>query len=424
MHSKTFLKSAVASAAIAASLAWSGVAWAQDAVNLRMTIWSGNEAHLAMFNEIAEGFKETHPNVNVTFEPLPFENYTTTLTTQIAGGNPPDLAWILETTAADFVNSGALAPLTEAFEATEGYDMADVSEQATALWTRDGQLYAYPFSTSPFAIFANNDLITAAGARTPADLIEAGEWTWENAFATAAAVAQAGEADGLVVRDFNYQVWQNVASIWNGWGASPWSEDGKTCSFSEPEMVEAMTAIHDAVFKAGAMPGPGENVDFFAGDAAMTITQISRASLLPKEDPFDWDLVPLPTGPAGEYAVVGQAGVGAFANAPNVDVAVEFLAYMTNPENSAKLAQFFPPARSSLLNAETLATTNPLLSAEQLEAVVIAGISNGKVLPGHTNFAQIQQTVRAELDALWQPDADVAAVLANVCNRIAPLLAQ
>jgi multiple sugar transport system substrate-binding protein len=105
-------------------------------------------------------------------------------------------------------------------------------------------------------------------------------------------------------------------------------------------------------------------------------------------------------------------------------VAVEFLAYMTNPENSAKLAQFFPPARSSLLNAETLASTNPLLSAEQIEAVVIAGIANGRVLPGHTNFAQIQQTVRAELDALWQPDADVAAVLANVCNRIAPLLAQ
>ena len=44
------------------------------------------------------------------------------------------------------------------------------------------------------------------------------------------------------------------------------------------------------------------------GEAAMTITQISRASLLPKENPFSWDLVPLPAGPAGEYAVIGQAG--------------------------------------------------------------------------------------------------------------------
>jgi multiple sugar transport system substrate-binding protein len=48
---------------------------------------------------------------------------------------------------------------------------------------------------------------------------------------------------------------------------------------------------------------------------------------------------------------------------------------MTNPENSVKLAQFFPPARGSLLNAETLGPTNPLLSPEQLEAVVVRGIA-------------------------------------------------
>lgn len=418
------LKATAAVAGILVPLAAGGVAWAQDAVNLRMTIWSANEAHLAMFNEIAAGFQETHPNVTVTFEPLPFENYTTTLTTQIAGGNPPDLAWILETTAADFVNSGALAPLSEAFSATEGYELDDVTEQATALWRRDGELYAYPFSTSPFAIFANNDLITEAGARKPAELIEAGEWTWENAFDVAAQVASGTEADGLVVRDFNYQVWQNLASIWRGWGAAPWSDDGRTCTFAEPAMVDAMTRIHQAIFAEGAMPGPGESVDFFAGDAAMTITQISRASLLPQEDPFDWDLVPLPEGPAGEYAVVGQAGVGAFAAGENVETAVDFLAYMTNPENSQKLAQFFPPARASLLNADTLATTNPLLSPEQLEAVVIDGIANGQVLPGHTNFAQIQQTVRAGLDALWVEDADVPAVLQSVCSSLSPLLSR
>ena len=417
------LKASAAIAGIVLGLAATGTAWAQDAVNLRMTIWSANEAHLAMFNEIAEGFKATHPNVSVTFEPLPFDSYTTTLTTQIAGGNPPDLAWILETTAADFVNSGALAPLTDAFAATEGYDIADVSEKATALWTRDGQLYAYPFSTSPFALFVNNDVIKAAGAKTPAELIASGEWTWDNAFATAAAVGQSGKT-GLVVRDFKYQVWQNLASIWNGWGASPWSADGKTCTFADQPMVDAMTAIHKAIFADKAMPGPGEDIDFFAGETGMTITQISRASLLPKENPFDWDLVPLPAGPVGNYAVVGQAGVGAFAAGANVDTAVEFLGYMTNPESSQKLAQFFPPARASLLNAETLAATNPLLSAEQIDTVVIDGISNGVVLPGHTNFAQIQQTIRASLDSLWVADVDVAAVLGNVCSCVSPLRAR
>jgi multiple sugar transport system substrate-binding protein len=46
------------------------------------------------------------------------------------------------------------------------------------------------------------------------------------------------------------------------------------------------------------------------------------------------------------------------------------------------------------------------------------------VKPGHAGFAEIQQTVRASLDALWVPDADVAAVLKSACDRVQPLLAQ
>ncbi|MHB1110506.1 MAG: ABC transporter substrate-binding protein [Devosia sp.] len=421
MTKLTHLWTAAAVAGIALPLSFSALA--QDAVNLRMAIWSANEGHLALFNEIAAAYKETHPDVNVSFDSLAFDGYTTTLTTQIAGGNAPDLAWILETTASDFVNSGALSPLKATLEGTEGYDLGDVTERALALWRRDGEIYAYPFSTSPVGVFVNNDLIKAAGQKTPAELIAAGEWTWDKATEINAAVAASGKA-GLIVRDFNYQVWQNLTSIYKGWGAAPWSEDGKTCTFNEPAMVAAMTFIHDAIFEKKAMPGPGENVDFFAGEAAMTLTQISRASLLPKENPFAWDLVPLPAGPIGEYAVIGQAGIGVFAQGKNPQAAADFLAFFSNPENSAKLARFFPPARASLLNAEVLGAANPLLSPEQLQAVVVKGIKTGSVIPGHTNFAEIQQTARAALDALWVADADVPMVLQAVCDRIQPMLQQ
>src|SRR5690606_24211309 len=98
--------------------------------------------------------------------------------------------------------------------------------------------------------------------------------------------------------------------------------------------------------------------------------------------------------------------------------------HFTNPENSRKLAQFFPPARASLLNTEMLAATNPLLTPEQIENVVVDGITNGQVISGHTNLAQIQQTVRSSLDSLWVADADVPAVMQSVCASVAPLLAR
>ncbi|WP_225768779.1 ABC transporter substrate-binding protein [Inquilinus sp. Marseille-Q2685] len=414
---------AIAAAGLLAAAALGTPARAEG-IALRMTVWTGNKAHLQLLDEIAAAYRKDHPEVaSITFETLPFDGYTTALTTQIAGGNAPDLAWIFENSAPDFVSSGVLLPLQDILRSTPDYGYEDLLPSATALWRRDDVLYAYPFSTSPFGVFVNLDLLKQAGVKPPAERIAAGEWTWDTAIADAAAVrAKTGKA-GLVVRDFDYKLWDNLATIWNGWGAAPWSADGKACGFDQPPMAEAMRFLHKAVFTDQAMPGPGAPADFFAGDAAMTITQISRAALL-KDGAFAWDLVPLPKGPAGEYAVIGQAGIGVFKAGPNAQAAAAFLAFLTNPENSAKLAQFFPPPRKSQLGVDLLAKANPMLKPGQIEAVVVRGIEIGAVKPSHTGNAQIAQVVRAGLDALWQPAADIDAALRAVCGRIRPLLAR
>lgn len=384
-------------------------------VSLRMTIWTGNADHLALFTSIADEYKKQNSNVTeIKFDTLPIETYTTGLTTQIAGGNAPDLAWILENSAPDFVSSGALVPLK-----VEGSE--DLIPSTTKLWQTGGKLYAYPFSTSPFGVFVNNDLIKQAGQQTPAELIAANQWTWEKAYAVNAAVAAGTGKGGLVVRDFDFKTWDNLASVWGGWGAEPWSEDGKKCGFADQPMVDAMTAFHKAVFTDKAVPAPGTAPDFFAGNAAMTITQISRASLL-KDSKFQWDLVPLPAGPKGTYGVIGQAGIGVLKKGKNADAAADFLAFFTSPENSAKLARYFPPPRKTQLTADNLAKTNPLLKPEQLQKVVIEGVNIGKVKPSHTGQAELSQTVRAALDPLWKADADVRSVLSGVCSKIQPML--
>jgi multiple sugar transport system substrate-binding protein len=388
-------------------------------LSLRMTTWSANEAHVKLFNEIAAEYKKTHPNVGtITFDALPFDTYTTTLTTQIAGGNAPDLAWVLEGSAPDFVESGALLSLDDVLENPD-----ELSPAATKLWQAGGKLFAYPFSTSPFGVFVNTDLVKQSGMKTPAELRAAGQWNWDNAIALGKAVNGKTKKAGLVIRDFDYKTWENLATQWTGWGAEAWSADGKTCGFNQQPMVDAMTALHKAIFVDKALPGPGTTADFFAGESGMTITQISRASLL-KPDGFKWDLVPLPAGPKGDYSVIGQGGLGVLKKGKNATAAADFVKYFTNEANSAKLAQFFPPPRQSLLNAETLAKTNPLLKPAQLKDVVIDGISKGIVKPSHKGSAELSQAVRAGLDPLWKADADVKAVLGSVCTAIQPLLAK
>jgi multiple sugar transport system substrate-binding protein len=394
---------------------------APGSVSLRMTTWTADPTQLALFKSIADSYKTTHPEIkDITFDSLPFADYTTTLTTQIAGGQQPDLAWVMETDAPDFVSSGALAPLTDVLKGTKGYDYGDISTDTTKLWNTNGQLYAYPFSTSPFVVFANDDILAAAGEPTSADLKAQGKWDWDDIAKIGAEVNAKTGKQGMVIRDFDYLTWSNLATVWDAFGAAPWSSDGKTCTFTSKQMTAAFTYLHDAIFTQHAMPGPGVKADFFAGDSAFTVTQISRATLLTGS--FKWNVLTLPKGPSGQQNVVGQAGVGVMAKSPHKQEAEDFLAYFTNPTNGKQLAAFFPPPRKSLLNATTLAATNKKLSAQQIDDVVIQSFKGAVTKPSHANSAEIAAKVKTALDPMWQADANVGSVLKGVCTAVAPLL--
>jgi ABC-type glycerol-3-phosphate transport system substrate-binding protein len=390
---------------------------APGSVDLRMTVWTSNEDHLALFDSIAASYQEDHPEIgSITFESLPFADYNTTLTTQIAGGNAPDLAWMGDLSK-DLIASDALVPLTETLEATEGWEYDDLLESVTAEFSVDDELYAYPFSNSPFALYVNTDLLAQAGQAVEADGL-----TWDDVSAIGAAVHTATGKGGFVIRDFEYASWNTLGSVWPGWGAAAWSKDGTECTFDSPEMVDAFQFLHDAIFVDGSMPGPGTTADFFAGDAAFTVAQVSRAALL--DGSFAYDVIPLPAGPAGEYSVIGQAGVGVLSSSAHVQEATDFLAYLTNPDNAALLAQYFPPPRESLLTGEELAANNPKLTADQLQSVVVDQIPDAVTLPNHANPAEIAQKAKTALDAMWTAEADVEAVLGTVCDAIQPILAK
>lgn len=393
-----------------------------NAEELRFTVWTGSKAHLDMLNDIADGFRQTHPDVTVRYDTIPFGDYVQKLTLQMAGGNPPDLGWLLENSAPAFVEAGALADVSKTLHATENYNYADFSTSAMGLWTKDDGVYGIPFSTSPFLVYYNKSLYDAAGLETPDQRATDGTWTWEQLKKDAATLrnADAGvwgyeTVDG---QGYSARVWHNLIPIIRAYGGNAWT-DG-TCHLDSPEAVKAIKLFHDMIYVDGSAVPPGEQGDFFSGKSALTVTQISRVSKLADAN-FDWGIAPLPAGPAGNAATVGQAAVVAFAQGKNKDIAAEFLAYMTNAKNVAKMAEFFPPARKSVLEGDAFLSSNPAITPEQMK-IVAQGIENGSVLPSHEHFPQIEAKARPEFDALWSKDADIQATMTKLCQGIQPLL--
>jgi multiple sugar transport system substrate-binding protein len=175
------------------------------------------------------------------------------------------------------------------------------------------------------------------------------------------------------------------------------------------------------VYTDKSAPPPGQQSDFYAGTAAMTIGQLSRVARL-KDAKFKWDMAPLPAGPKSQPYVIGQAAIGVFTASKNQQVAKDFVAFMTNKDNVAKLAQFFPPARVSVLEGDALLKANPAVPADRMKQSVVEGIKQGSVMTAHPDFPKIELASQAEFDKLWKPGVDVQAAMTGLCKAIQPLL--
>lgn len=414
------MKGIITLAASAMVLTMATQATAQE---LRVAVYTSSEPHLKLLNELAEGFKASHPGVTVRFETIPVADYTQKLSFQVAGGKAPDVAWMMEDAAPAFIEANILMDLTPALQAMPDYDLADFTDPAMALWRTGDQVYGVPFSTSPFLIYYNKAMFDKAGLEDPKQLAEKGEWNMKKFQDVSTQLVAANPGKWA----FEFKDGEGYASRMThallppirAYGADLW-EDGK-CGLESPGAVRAVQQIHDMVFKDKSIVPPGEQGDYFSGNSAMTVNQISRASKM-AEAGFDWGVAPLPTGPNGEEGpVIGQAGFVVFDSSPNKELAAELVAQMTNKDGVIALSQFFPPARQSVLSSDAFLNNNQYLSPEMMGFVADA-IQTGRVVAAHERVPQILAAMKPRVDALWRADADVGKSLQGVCAAIQPLL--
>jgi multiple sugar transport system substrate-binding protein len=396
-------------------------------VNLRFTIWSANDAHLDLLNELAEAYSDEHPEVTIQFDILPPGDYAEKIFIQLAGNNPPDLGWIREDSALAFISSAALVDLKPTLTNYPDYDLADFSTSALQLWSQGNAIYAIPFSTSPYFILFNRDLFEAAGAETPDSLAAADAWTWQALATVAREITAVSPADiyGFESKDgavYTDRAWQTLIPMIWAYGGDAWDSGGTRCLLASEEAISAVQLYHDMVFVDKSAVPPEVDGDFYAGRSAMTLAQLSRSARLENVS-FALGIAPIPDGPADDMPmVIGQAAIAVFEASPHKETAADFVAFMTNKSSSARLAEYFPSARTTVLESPEFLEANALLDSPRARQLVVSAINNGRVLPSHVNFPLIDLTTRSQFQELWQPDADVASVLQNICQTIAPIL--
>ncbi len=396
----------------------------KDPVTLRFTTWTSNATQLQLLADIATAYKQTNPNVTIKFDSISSDDYIQKVSIQLAGGDPPDMGWMLETAAANWIKAGALSDVSAKLKATANYDYADLTPKALAFWVRDpAAVYGIPFSTSPFFTLYNIDMFKAAGVDTPDVMIKNGTWTFEN-MAKAAKTIQSKAAAGSYAFGspdatslYTSGLWTALTPFVRAYNGELWSDDFTTCMMNKPEAVAGLQLFQNMVMVDKSVEPPGENAAFSAGNIGIAFGQLSRTTAL-KDAKFKWGIAPLPNGPAGLKPTIGQAALVVFKASKNQAVAQDFLAFITNKDNVTKLAAFWPPARVSVMNTDVIAKNNPQLDPAQIKAAITDSIVAGKVVSSHPDFAKVDLTGRPFFDKLWTNGAKVQDLMDQSCKAL------
>jgi multiple sugar transport system substrate-binding protein len=218
--------------------------------------WWGNPERDRRTFEVIDIFNGKHPDINVTGETLGFGDYFTKLTTQIAGGNMPDVIQQGYGVLFEYIANGAVVPLDDYVGKT--LDISKMDQSAIDAGTVDGKFYALSIGANSHMAMYNSRLFEEAGI-VPGEDFDPYGYTYDELAEFAAAIK---EATGVAGTDDNTADYQNFSDFVVQKGAMLFNEDGSYGPTQE--IVEEYWATWEKIRNAGGTP-PGPESAGLAG---------------------------------------------------------------------------------------------------------------------------------------------------------------
>lgn len=264
----------------------------------------------AVYENYLQKMNEKYPNIEIVKDTYKYEFQS--FLVRASAGQIPDMYNTYFTEIDKLVNAGYAADITEAMS-TNGYDVA-MNPDLLELVTRDGKIYALPYSTYAQGLTINRALFEQAGLVDEAGNVMVPETYDEVAQMAQQVKERTGQAGFVLPTTQNNGGWHFMNIAWS-YGVDFMEQvDGKwTATFNTPECAAALQYVKDLKWKYDVLPADalidrGEMNNYIASDqAAMCFSN-------PPGDDFvqyggmskdNIAIASVPAGPAGRYAQMG-----------------------------------------------------------------------------------------------------------------------
>lgn len=311
---------------------------------LRIAAWggAGDDSDAARIErEVYAEFERQNPGVEIQLENIPgSQDYVRKVLLSFIAGAEPDVIRLDASSAAVFINNGALKDLTPFVEGEDGIDLSDYYENVVNIARRERSLYAIPVDFTPLVVYYNKRLFDEAGVPYPSD-----NWTW-NEFLAKAKQLTKGDQYG-----FTFTNWMPgwLPWVWNN-GGDVLGPDGKAVGTADSQAtIEAVSWLRDLITVHKVAPSlsqmAAEGAAPFANATAAMETSghwnlVGLASA-PKVKLDEIGIAPLPVSRLGRkpVTVIYESGWSIGRNCKNPDLAWKFIKYYTSEEVQRKIQQ-------------------------------------------------------------------------------------
>lgn len=269
---------------------------------IELVYMTHNHAQSIPVNEaiIAE-FEAAHPNVKITFDNSPHDNFEQKVLTAFAGGVGPDVFWAGDWMVPQFLDAGIIAPVDPTAFGVNSQEEFEALFDAGALdaFKSEGQIYTGGVSEyNTFSLIYNVDALAEAGFDPlPKDQ----PVTWEELaeIATALAVKEGDSTTRVgLAWPFGVPIWTVLIQepMLRQKGGELINADG-VADFTQEPMVAVMSYLQQLRQSGAVDPAAYTDLlqDFANGRSAMIFGGPWAAKPLNEINPdLNWDIAPLP----------------------------------------------------------------------------------------------------------------------------------
>jgi multiple sugar transport system substrate-binding protein len=370
---------------------------------VEITMWHGQDDIAGkVLGKLADEFNRTHTDVkvNATTGGVVADQMRQKVTTALASGSYPDIAYIFGSDLANLARSDKVLDLTADVK-KPGFGWDDYYAPAKAATTVNGRVRALPALIDDLAVVYDKKLFKAAGVSEP----PAGGWTWDQFAATAKQLTDRGKGTfgtaWPAVGDED-TVWRTWPLVWQA-GGDIIDGAGKVGFGGAPG--EKAFGLVDRLAQDGSVyvdtkPDSDQTYQLFNnGKIGMVVTgPWQLPDFLDAKD--DFGVAPLPTFGGAPLTISAPDTWTIFDNGKaRAKAAVEFVQWLNSPKQDAR---WVTQAGSLPLRKGTAA--QPAWKAYQDKtpglSVFVAALDGARTKPTTPTYPRISEAVGQSLVAV------------------------